>query len=62
MIDKDVWWKLNLVSEPEPNFELQFGDPGLDLVVCFGVRKTVMNRIKWWVFCKVFPCRIKSWT
>jgi len=60
-MSEQPWWKLNLVSQPEPNFELQFGDTKLDLMVCFGVRKTRGNRLKWWLFCKVFPCRVARW-
>lgn len=48
-------------APPEPNFFLAMGDAGSDVVFQFRVRKTLFNRIKYWLFCKFFPFRITKW-
>ena len=54
--------KLLRVSEaPITNFVLTFGEPEYNLSLHLKVRKTLRNRLKWWCFCRVFPCRIKEW-
>ena len=46
---------------PGTNFVLTIGEApyGFDLALC--VKKTVINRLKWWLFCRVFPLHIKRW-
>ena len=74
--DKDEWLKfgddsmmagnqystIHMAEEwPKPNFSLGFGEGFHNLQVHLSVHKTPINRIKWWLFCKVFPCRIVRW-
>ena len=42
----------------EPNFSLRFGE---NITLSFRVKKTLTNRIKWKLFCLVFPCKIDEW-
>ena len=48
-----------IVKPPEPNFVIVAGDD--DIVISFNVRRTLRNRIKYWLFCQFFPFRIKRW-
>lgn len=51
-------WHIN--PAPTHNFELQMGD-GDYIVFDFFVKKTLLNRIKYWLFCQFFPFKIKRW-
>lgn len=44
---------------PKPNFSLTMGDDGSDVVFEFRVEKTLLNRIKYWLFCKFFPFKAR---
>ena len=46
---------------PEPNFVLRLGEPELDIKIAFRVKRTWLNRAKWWVFCRVFPFTVEEW-
>ncbi len=46
---------------PEPNFSLITGEKDNALQINFTVKKNLKNKIKWWLFCKVFPFRIGWW-
>jgi len=46
---------------PTPNFVLATGEPSFGLRFEFCVKKTISNRIKYWLFCKFFPFRIERW-
>ena len=46
---------------PVPNFTIKMGDAECDIQVSFQVKKTKLNRIKYWLFCKFFPFRITRW-
>ena len=48
-------------SIPEPNFWLAMGEDELDIKIGFRVKRTWVNRMKWWCFCRVFPFRIEKW-
>ena len=50
-----------IISLPRYNFTCAFGDESSKISVQFNEEKTLTNRIKWWLFCKVFPIRIKEW-
>lgn len=43
------------------NFIVEMGDSPHAIRFEFIVHKTILNQIKWWLFCKVFPFRIVSW-
>ena len=43
-----------------PNLELSFGDSG-EVTLLQTVKKTIVNRFKYWMLCKFFPFKIKSW-
>ena len=51
-----------VLRDPAPNFVLAFDDMGHDnpfsLQFEFTVKKTILARIKYWLFCKFFPFRI----
>ena len=52
-------------QHPEPNFVLAFDDMGYDnpfgIQFEFTVKKTLLARIKYSLFCKFFPFKIKRW-
>jgi len=43
------------------NLELVFDRGDFDERVGIPAKRTLVNRLKWWLFCKVFPCRIAKW-
>ena len=49
------------MTNPNPNFELTMGDDGEDVTFNFRVKKTLLNRLKYWLFCKFFPFRVTRW-
>jgi hypothetical protein len=49
-----------IAAPPDPNFFLGFGDNDF-VQLRFHEKRTLTKRIKWWLFCKVFPCRIVEW-
>jgi len=44
-----------------PNFGMYLGEPDCNVTFNFRVKKTLLNRIKYWLFCKFFPFTIKYW-
>lgn len=52
---------LNIIDVPEPNFVLKMGDGEMDFQLSFCVKKTPLNRLKYWLFCKFFPFKIVKW-
>lgn len=46
-------------TPPTPNFELGMGDI---VTFSFRVERTLVNRLKWWIFCKVFPFWVVKWS
>lgn len=54
-----------IFSPRKPNFVLKFDDMGYDNPFIFQfeftVKKTVMARIKYWLFCRVFPFKVIKW-
>ncbi|KKM96823.1 hypothetical protein LCGC14_1174250 [marine sediment metagenome] len=54
----DTNFRLN--KPPEPNFEMEMGEPG-QVIWSFRVKKTLINRIRYWLFCKFFPFKIIRW-
>ena len=59
LVDNGVQGGYQFVDRPKPNFELSFADD----VVCFSfvVKKTIVNHLKYWLFCKFFPFKITRW-
>ena len=49
------------VKMPEPNFEMQSGDIPKCLRISLSVKKTIRNRIKWWLFFQFFPFKLLRW-
>ena len=54
------------IKQPKPNLELYLfgadantGVPHVSMSLC--VRKTILNRIKYWFLCFFFPVKINSW-
>ena len=46
----------------EGNLVVSIGEtPGVFVRVALTEKRTIINRIKWWCFCCVFPFRIVSW-
>ena len=56
-----------IIAPPQkpPNLQLIMGDRVEDgvphILWSIVARKTPINRIKWWLFCKFFPFTIKQW-
>lgn len=47
---------------PPRNFSLRMGDTREhSITYTFWVKKTLRNRIKWWLFCRFFPFVIDEW-
>jgi len=47
---------------PKANFELEWGDNSdCAITYCYRVKKNLQNRLKYWLFCKFFPFKIKRW-
>jgi len=65
MNESDNLDRFTFYSPPEPNFSLVFDDMGYDnpfkIQFEFTVKKTLKARIKYWLFCKFFPFKIKRW-
>lgn len=53
------------IRPPEPNFFLAFADFGEAIKdgveFHFRVKKTLLARIKYWLFCQFFPFKIIRW-
>ena len=52
--------RYDFVYNPKPNFYLSLGDCG-KAVFAFNVEKSLKNRIKYWLLCRVFPFTIDRW-
>ena len=52
-------WMINV---PTPNFEIRMGEDSNGLRLHFTVKKTYLNRFKYWLFCKFFPFKIIEWS
>ena len=48
-------------TEEARNFTCAFGEKDSKITISFTEAKTLMNRIKWWLFCEAFPVRIIKW-
>jgi hypothetical protein len=42
------------------NIQIRFGEHTSKVVFEFIENYTLLNRFKWWLFCKVFPFRIEK--
>ena len=45
---------------PEPNIEIEMGC-NTSMRFCFNEKRTLIKRLKWWLFCKFFPFKIVRW-
>lgn len=45
------------IDIPEPNLILRMGD----VTFHFSCKRTIGNRVKYWMFCKFFPLTIDEW-
>jgi len=52
--------RFKLGEQPTANFVMGMGGEG-QLRWNFAVRKTLINRIRYWLFCKFFPFKIIRW-
>ena len=67
--DNTLWIKaeggLRLYQSSIPNFFLRFDDMGYEnpfyVEFQFTVKKTILARLKYWLFCKFFPFKIIRW-
>ncbi len=48
-------------EKPPPNFTMRMGDDGVCVDWDYRVNKTLLNRIRYWLFCKFFPFKIVRW-
>lgn len=46
---------------PTPNFKLQVGESLSCVTFEFREGYTIKKRLKWWLFCKLFPFKIVHW-
>jgi len=49
-----------IVSNPIPNFEIKMGE-NTSVRFCFNEEKTLLKRLKWYLFCLFFPFKIVRW-
>ena len=47
--------------QPKPNITIGFGGGDDGVCICMREKHTITKRLQWWLFCKVFPCRIVEW-
>ena len=50
-----------LNEQPTPNFTMKMGDGPANILWELNVKKTLRNRLKYWLFCQFFPFRIVRW-
>ena len=50
---------MKISPEPRFNFEIAFA-PG-DIVLNANIKRTILNRFRYWMPCKFFPFKIKRW-
>ena len=53
-------WRIS-AELPKPNFSLAMGETECSLTFEFRVEKTLVNRLKYWLFCTFFPFRVVRW-
>lgn len=46
---------IHTITIPKPNIKLYTGEQPMLLVLSFREKKNIVHRLKWWMFCKVFP-------
>ena len=56
--DKDI----TIAPPPEPNFSMQVGEDYCCTTFQMQVKKTILNRIKFWLFFQFFPFKLVEWT
>lgn len=49
------------VLPPRQNFGMQMGEDSYGVVLEFTVTRNLVNRLKYWLFCKFFPFKIVHW-
>jgi len=49
------------INQIEPNFEMSMGEEEQSLIFSFTVKYNLINRLKYWLFCKFFPFKIVRW-
>ena len=49
----------HIVGVPEQNIDIGWGDG--TITFHFHAKKTIRNRIKFWLLCQFFPYHIKRW-
>ena len=47
--------------EPPRNLTIQIGEDTGHLQIDLIEKKTLRNRFKWWLLCRLLPFRIKEW-
>ncbi len=50
-----------ILGTVEPNFEMYQGDLPNGIIWAYMVKKTLLNRFKYWMFFKFFPFKLKRW-
>ncbi len=56
---------IKISKPPTPNFVIGFGGGKLPeeipMEFIFTVKKTIVNRFKYWMLCQFFPFKIQRW-
>lgn len=64
-MNKDRKWNGNQMEfnpiPADPNFSMEMGDPPIMFILSFVVKRTFLNRIKYWMFFRFFPFRLVRW-
>lgn len=50
-----------ICKRPEPNLVLIMGEGMENITFYLFAKRTLGNRLKWWLFCKFFPFKITHW-
>ena len=61
MSQQTIEWNAPSSQFPKFNFEMKMGKDDGGFSYCFNVKKTILSRVKYWLFCKFFPFRIILW-
>jgi hypothetical protein len=55
-----ITWKVTQEQQPQPNLVVYI-EGGVYFTFPFNVKRTLVNRFKYWILCKFFPVKIERW-
>lgn len=46
---------------PPPNLVFRLGEPPSHMSIGILEKRTLVNRLRWWALCRVFPFTVEKW-